>query len=84
MNLETQERILKVKKARLNLAERIYAEECRNLTDGKRGQGSKTTEIYCGDEYYAEFLIDALGKLGIKAETEIYTVDGEYHVEVKQ
>jgi hypothetical protein len=32
MNLETQERILKVKKLRLKLADR-----CRNLTDGKRG-----------------------------------------------
>lgn len=78
MNLETQERILKVKKARL-----ANIKNCRNLTDGKRGQGSKTAEIYCGDEYYAEFLIRALGELGIKAETEIYTVDGEYHVEVK-
>lgn len=60
-----------------------YGEKCRDLTDSKRGQGSKTAEIYCGDEYYAEFLIRALGELGIKAETEIYTVDGEYHVEVK-
>ena len=58
-------------------------EFCRNLTGEPVGQGSKTAEIYCGDEYYAEFLIRALGELGIKAETEIYTVDGEYHVEVK-
>lgn len=58
-------------------------EICRDLTDGKRGQGGKTAEIYCGDEYYAEFLIRALGELGLNAECEIYTVDGEYHVEVK-
>lgn len=59
-------------------------EFCRNLTDGERGQGTlKTTEIYCGDEDRAEFLVQALGELGIKAECEIYTVDGEYHVEVK-
>lgn len=58
-------------------------EFCRNLADESVGEGSKTAEIYCGDEYYAEFLIDALGKLGIKAECEIFTIDGEYHVEVK-
>ena len=84
MTLKTQERILKIKKARLKLAERIAdVARSRNLTDAPVGQGSKTAEIYCGDEYYAEFLIRALGELGIKAETEIYTVDGEYHVEVK-
>lgn len=60
-----------------------YVDECRNLTGGPVGEGSKTAEIYCGDEYYAEFLIRALGELGIKADTEIYTVDGEYHVEVR-
>lgn len=58
-------------------------ENCQNLTAAQVGEGSKTAEIYCGDEYYAEFLIDALGKLGIKAECEIFTIDGEYHVEVK-
>lgn len=83
MELATQERILKLKKARLNLAERIYAEECRNLTGAPVGQGTKTAEIYCGDEDRAEFLVQALGELGIKADTEIYTVDGEYHVEVR-
>ena len=62
---------------------RAQVENCQNLTDGKRGQGSKTAEIYCGDEDYAEFLIRALGELGIKADCEIFTVDGEYHVEVK-
>ena len=45
--------------------------------------GGKTADIYCGDEYYAAFLIDALGKLNIKAQCETYTVDGEYFVEVK-
>lgn len=60
-----------------------FGEKCQNLTSAQVGQGSKTAEIYCGDEYYAEFLIRALGELGIKAECEIFTVDGEYHVEVK-
>ena len=58
-------------------------EFCRNLTDEPVGQGSKTAEIYCGSEDYAEFLIRALGELGINAECEIFTIDGEYHVEVK-
>lgn len=58
-------------------------EICSNLTDEPVGEGSKTAEIYCGDEDYAEFLIRALGQLGIKADCEIFTVDGEYHVEVK-
>lgn len=62
---------------------RAEVEKSQILTDGKRGQGSKTAEIYCGDEDYAEFLIRALGELGIKADCEIFTVDGEYHVEVK-
>lgn len=62
---------------------RAKVEKCQNLTDSPVGQGSKTAEIYCGDEYYAEFLIRALGELGIKADCEIFTVDGEYHVEVK-
>ena len=45
--------------------------KCRILTDGKRGQGSKTAEIYCGDE----FLLWTLGELGLNAECEIYTVE---------
>ena len=59
------------------------AERCRNLTGASVGEGSKTAEIYCGDEDYAEFLIRALGELGIKADCDIFTIDGEYHVEVK-
>ena len=43
----------------------------------------KKTEIYCGDEETAHFLIDAIGQLKIKAECEIFTVDGEYFVQVK-
>ena len=59
---------------------------CRNLTGESVGQGETavTKEIYCGDEDRAEFLIDALGKLGITAECEIFTIDGEYFVEVKR
>lgn len=38
--------------------------------------------IYCGDEYTAQFLIDALGALEIGAICEIDTIDGEYVVEV--
>lgn len=60
-----------------------FGEKRQNLTDKPVGEGSKTAEIYCGDEYTAEFLIRALGELGIKADCEIFTVDGEYHVEVK-
>ena len=60
-----------------------FGEKRQNLTDEPVGEGSKTAEIYCGDEYTAEFLIRALGELGIKADCEIFTVDGEYHVEVK-
>ena len=75
----------------MNLTEKIkwlnkgirLGEYCRNLSANERGQGSKTAEIYCGDEDYAKFLIDALGQLGIKAECEIFTVDGEYHLEVR-
>ena len=40
--------------------------------------------IYCGDEYTAEFLINALKLLEFKAEYEISTIDGEYVVEVKR
>ena len=60
-----------------------YGEKCQNLTAAQVGEGSKTAEIYCGDDYTAEFLIRALGELGIKADCEIFTIDGEYHVEVK-
>lgn len=59
-------------------------EVCQNLTDDKRGQGAKTAEIYCGTEENAEFLLQALGQLGIKAEYEIFTVDGEFMLEVRQ
>lgn len=58
-------------------------EKCQDLTDDKRGQGTQTTEIYCGSEDYAEFLIQALGKMGLGASCETYTIDGEYHVEVR-
>ena len=47
------------------------------------GKFDKTANIYAGDEDRAEFLVQALGELGLRAECEIYTVDGEYHVEVK-
>lgn len=47
-------------------------------------ENKKAKEIYCGDEETANFLIDALGELEIKAECEVFTVDGEYFVEVKQ
>ena len=40
-------------------------------------------EIYCGDEDRAEFLISALDTLGLNTECEVFTVDGEYFVEVK-
>lgn len=43
----------------------------------------KTASIYSGDEDRAAFLIQALGELGLEAECDIYTIDGEYYVEVK-
>lgn len=49
----------------------------------KQEQKKKGKEIYCGDEETANFLIDALGQLNINAECEIFTCDGEYHVQVK-
>lgn len=61
---------------------RAKVENCQKLTDEQVGEGT-SKEIYCGDEYTADFLIGALGQLGIKAECEIFTIDGEYHVEVK-
>lgn len=42
----------------------------------------KTACIYCGDEDRAAFLIEALGELGLDAECETYTIDGEFHVKV--
>jgi hypothetical protein len=41
-------------------------------------------EIYCGNEETAQFLIDALRELKIKAECNVFTCDGEYFVEVKK
>ena len=43
----------------------------------------KPVEIFCDDEDRAEFLVQALEELGLNAECEIYTVDDEYHVEVR-
>lgn len=42
-----------------------------------------TKEIYCGNEETASFLIDALEQLNIKVKSEIFTIDGEYYVEIK-
>lgn len=51
---------------------------------GKRSQRDyKPAEIYCGDEDRAAFLVMALAELGLDAQCEIFTIDGEYHVEVK-
>ena len=47
------------------------------------GRLGKTAEIYCGDEDYARFLIDAFGQLGIEGDFDTYTIDGEYFVEVR-
>ena len=41
-------------------------------------------EIYCGDEDTAHFFVGALGQLGYEAEDlEVFTIDGEYFVDVK-
>lgn len=41
----------------------------------------ETKIIYCGDEFTARFLESALKGLGFE-EIEIFTIDGEYHLEV--
>lgn len=41
-------------------------------------------EIYCGDEDRAEFLMSALLELGYKGDFDVFTVDGEYFVEVNK
>ena len=43
----------------------------------------KPVKIYCGDKDRAEFLLQALGQLGLNAQCEIYTTDGEFMGEVK-
>ena len=43
----------------------------------------KPVKIFCGDEDRAEFLVQTLGELGLNAEREIYTINGEYYVEVR-
>ena len=42
----------------------------------------KPVKIFCGDEDRAKFLLQALGQLGLNAEGEIFSVDGEYFVGV--
>ena len=78
---ELQYLIVKQEAEKLKAAYNAYieAENCRNLTDESVGEG---TSIYCGDEDRAEFLIQALGELGLNADCEIYTIDGEYFVGV--
>lgn len=41
-----------------------------------------TKQIYCGDEYTAAFLENALTELLEKVECETFTIDGEYFLEV--
>lgn len=42
-----------------------------------------TKQIYCGDEYTAAFLENALIELLDNVSCETITIDGEYHLEVK-
>ena len=58
-------------------------EFCRNLTDGKRGQGT-SKRIYCGTEEYVEFFETIISTLGIEANYDIEIVDGEYEIVVKK
>ena len=69
--------------------ERELTEKIKNINLGMAFQKrasriqQKPVEIYCGDEDRAEFLLQALGELGLNAEREIYTINGEYYVEVR-
>lgn len=49
-----------------------------------RMRNGKQYDIYCGDEYTADFLMSAIGQLELNAECKVYTVDGEYFVKVKR
>lgn len=40
--------------------------------------------IYCGDEFTADFLVNALKLLEYGARYNVKTIDGEYVVEVKR
>lgn len=55
----------------------------RRAPKEKKAKKKKTEEIYCGDDTTAEFLAAALAQVGMK-NTEIFTVDGEYFVEVRK
>ncbi len=84
MKLETQERILKIKKARLKLAERIAdVAECRNLTDGKRGQGT-SKRIYLGTEDELILFRRIIATLGLEIDYDVEDVDGEIEVVVRE
>ena len=69
--------------------ERELMEKIKNINLGMAFQKrasriqQKPVKIYCGDKDRAEFLLQALGQLGLNAEREIYTINGEYYVEVR-
>ena len=69
--------------------ERELMEKIKNINLGMAFQKRasriqhKPVKIYCGDKDRAEFLLQALGQLGLNAQCEIYTTDGEYYVEVR-
>ena len=72
--------------------ERELTEKIKNINLGMAFQKmasriqqmpKKPVKIFCGDEDRTEFLLQALGQLGLNAQCEIFTVDGEFMVEVK-
>lgn len=82
MTLATQERILKIKKLRLKLADRI-AENCRNLTGEPVGQGT-SKRIYLGTEDELILFRRIIATLGLEIEYDVEDVDGEIEVVVKE
>ena len=72
--------------------ERELTEKIKNINLGMAFQKrasriqqmpKKPVKIYCGDEDRADFLVQALKELELNVEREIYTINGEYYVEVR-
>lgn len=62
----------------------VAADMMKTNKELRKGLTHMEKTIYCGDEYTAEFLINALKLLEFGARYEIDTIDGEYVVEVKR
>lgn len=58
-------------------------EMCRNLTDGKRGQGIEK-RIYAGTEDYVEFFETIISTLGLQVDYEVEDCDGEKEIVIRE